>query len=289
MLYFVDHSVPCTQSSLSVSVLSPVAALVPTTSNSLTIQQVLEQTLPEDETPISSIEVSNLIDSPSIGCQIMDYTSEKDSSNNYSFAVSEDDSYHALTDDDSCDASYLQSVRDSADAFNQHYREKRADEESSLLAEPFSPEAFFSSIPLFNKLQKRPAMILPKLYSTDSSSDYQYEQANQCFTLEDHGVIMSNSKPSSTLLMHSSSQGVPIAPKPDPNAKVSCYVLVVPAPVYYENFTAQDSLQVQQQHPEDLPETSPTEAHLAVAKSNAIPDGKKYQMRFSPFPMTCSA
>ena len=254
---------------------SPVAALVPATSNSILIKQVLKQTRPEDETPTSSTEVPSLIDSPSIGCHIMNYANEKDSSNNYSFTVSEDDSYHALTDDDSCDASYLQSVSDSAVAFNQQYREKRADEESSLLAEPFSPEAFFSSIPLFNKLQKRPATILPKLYSTDSSSDYQFEQANQCFTVEDHGVIMSNSKPSSTHLIHSNSQGVSIAPKPDPNAKVSCYVLVVPAPLYYENFTPQDSLQIQQQHPEDLPETSPTDAHLAVTKTNATPEGKK--------------
>lgn len=263
---------------------------MPTTSNSVPIQQVLEQTLPEDKTLTSSIEVSNLIDSPSIGCQIMDYdASEKDCSNNYSFTVDQDESYYALTDEDSCDASYLQSVSDSAVAFNQQYREKRADEEFSLLAEPFSPEAFFSSIPLFNKLQKRSATILPKLCSTDSSSDYQYEQADQCFTIEDHGVILSRNKPSSTVLMHSSSQGVPIAPKPDPNAKVSCYVLVVPAPLYYENFTSQDSLQIQQQYPEDHPETSPTEAHLAVKKTDATPEGKKYQMRFSCFLTTCSA
>ena len=254
---------------------SPFAALVPVTSNSVLIQQVLEQTLPEDETPTSSVEVSNLIDSPFIGCQVMDYASEKDSSNNYSFAVGQDESFNALTDEDSCDASYLQSVSDSAAAFNQQYREKRTEEESFLLAESFSPETFFSSIPLFNKLQKRPSTILPKLYNVDSSSCFQHEQTDQCCTIEDHEVIMSNSKPSSTLLMHSGSQGVPIAPKPDPNSKVSCYVLVVPAPLYYENFTPQDSLQIQQQHPEDLPETSPTEAHLAVTKTDATPEGKK--------------
>ena len=239
------------------------------------MQQVLEQTLPEDETPTSSVEVSNLIDSPSIGCQVMDYANEKDISNNYSFAVGQDESYHALIDEDSCDASYLQSVSDSAVAFNHQYREKTAEEESFLLAEPFSPEAFFSSIPLFNKLQKRPATILPKLCNTDSSSYFQHEQTDQCCTIEDHEVITSNSKPSSTLLMHSSSQGVPIAPKPDPNAKVSCYVLVVPAPLYYENFTPQDSLEIQQQHPDDLPETSPSETHLAVTKTDATPEGKK--------------
>ena len=231
-----------------------------------------EQTLPEETTPTSNKEVSSVNHSPSIGCQVMDdYASEKECSNNYSFTVSQDDSYHALTDEDSCDTSYLQSVSDSAVVFNQQYQEKRAEEESSVVAEPFSPEAFFSSIPLFKKLPKRPAAILPKLYTTDSSSYYQYEQADQCFLIEDHGVIMSNSKPSSTLVMHGSNQGVPIAPKPDPNAKVSCYVLVVPAPLYYENFTPQDSLQIQQEKQED----SPTEAHLAVAKIDATPEGKK--------------
>ena len=252
-----------------------------TTNNSVPTQQVLEQTLSEEKTAISNREVSNLNDSPSLGCQVMDYASEKECSNNYSFTVSQDESYHALTDEDSCDASYLQSVSDSAVAFNQQYREKRAEEEFSLVAEPFSPEAFFSSIPLFNKLQKRPATILPKLYNTDSSSYHKYEQAEQCFTIEDHGVIMSNSKPSSTLVLHDSSQSVPIAPKPDSNAKLSCYVLVVPAPLYYENLTPQDSLKIQQEHQEDPPETSPTEDHLAVTKLDATPEGKIQQMRFS--------
>lgn len=262
---------------------------MPTTDNSVPTQQVLEQTLPEEKTPSSNMEVSNLNDSPSLGCQVMDYASEKDCSDNYSFTVSQGESYHALTDEDSCDASYLQSVSDSAVAFNQQYREKRAEEESSVVADPFSPEAFFSSIPLFNKLQKRPATILPKLYNTDSSSYYQHEQADQCFTIEDHGVIMCNSEPSSTHVLHGSSQSVPIAPKPDPNAKVSCYVLVVPAPLYYKNFTPQDNLQIQQQqHQEDLPVTSPTEAHLAVTKLDATPEGKKQQMRFSLFLRTCA-
>ena len=212
----------------------------------------------------------------------MDYASEKECSNNYSFTVSQDDSYHALTDDDSCDTSYLQSVSDSAAAFNQQYREKRADEGSCVVTEPFSPEAFFSSIPLFKKLQKRPAPILPKLYTTDSSSYYQYEQADQCFSTEDHGVIMSNSKPSSTLVIHGSNQGVPIAPKPDPNAKVSCYVLVVPAPLYYENFIPHDNLQIQQEQQEN----SPTEADLAVANIAATPEGMKCD--FPVFGMTCT-
>ena len=256
----VDCSTPCTQLSSPISALSPVAALVPPT------QQVQEQILPGKTAPTS---IPN--DSPSIGCQVIDYASEKDCSNNYSFTVSQEDSYHALLDEDSCDASYLQSVSDSAVAFNQQYREKRSEEESSVVAEPFSPEAFFSSIPLFKKLQKKPATILPKLYTTDSPSFYQYEQADQCFSKDDHGVIMSNSKPSSTLVMHGSNQGVPIAPKPDPNTKVSCYVLVVPAPLYYENCTPQDSLQIQQEHHED----SPTEAHFALANIGATPKGKK--------------
>ena len=261
---------------------------MPTTNNSVPTQQVLDQTLPEETTPTSNMEVSNLNDSPSIDYQIIDYTSEKECSNNYSFTVSQDENYHDLADEDSCDASYLQSVSDSAVAFNQQYREKRAEEDSSIVAEPFSPEAFFSSIPLFNKLQKRSATILPKLCNTDSTSSYQYVQADQCFSIQDHGVMMSNSESSSTLVLHGSNQGVPIAPKPDPNAKVSCYVLVVPAPLYYENFIPQDSLQMQQQCQEDLPETSPTEDHLAVTKLDATPDGKKQQMRFSLFLMICA-
>lgn len=269
-IFNVDHSVPCAQSSSSISASSPVAALVPTTNNSIPTQQVQEQTLLAETTPTSDKEVPNLNDSPSTGCQVMDYVSGKDCSNNYSFTVSQDESYHALTDEDSCDASYLQSVSDSAVAFNQQYREKKAEEEPSIVTEPFSPEAFLSSIPLIKKLQKRPATILPKLYTTDSSTYCQYEQADQCYSIEDHGAIMSNSKPHSTLVMHGNNQGVPIAPKPDPNAKVSCYVLVVPAPLYYENFAPQENLPLQQ---EDLPETSPTNAHLAITKIDATPEG----------------
>lgn len=236
---------PCSQPALSISTSSPVAALVPTTNESIPTQQLQEQTLLPDTTlsPCLDEEVPNVNDC--IGHQEMNNTC-KNSSNNYSFTVSQDDSYHILTDEDSCDASYLQSVTDSADAFNQHYQEKTdLEAESIKVAEPFSPEAFFASIPLFKQICKRPATILPKLSNTD------------------HGITI-----------HSSSQGVPIAPKPDPKSKVPCYVLVVPAPLYYEKFVSGESLELQQDHKDDVSETVPSDFHASLKEIGATPEGK---------------
>lgn len=264
---------------MSISVSSPVAGLVPTANQSISTQQLQEQTLLPETPPTTTEEVPNVHDSTtSFGYQVMSYVSGEDRRNNYSFTVHEDGSYHVLSDEDSCDASYLQSVSDSADAFNQQYREKRVVEESSTATESFSPEAFFSSIPLFKKLRKRPATILPKL-NTDSYSYCQYEHSDQFYSKESHAVIMSNSKPNSAVVMHSSHQGVPIAPKPDPNAKVSCYVLVVPAPLYYDNFVPQESLQLHQDHKEDVSETVSSEGHPALTEIEvSTPEGKSKQM-----------
>ncbi|XP_078360191.1 uncharacterized protein LOC144644550 isoform X2 [Oculina patagonica] len=266
-----DHSVPCQQSPLPITASSPVAALVPTTIESTPIQQLQEQTLLSETAPTSnSEEAPDVNDFTSIDNQVMSYGSGEDRSTNYSFTVSQDESYHVLTDEDSCDASYLQGVSDSADAFNQQYREKRDVEESSVVADSFSPEAFFSSIPQFKKLWKRPATILPKLSTTDSYSYRRYEHSDQYYSKESHGVIVSNSKPNSSIVMHSSSQGVPIAPKPDPNTK--CYVLVVPAPMYYENFVPQESPQLKQVHEDDRSETVPSEGHAALIEIEATPE-----------------
>lgn len=276
---------PCQQPPLSISASSPVAALVPTTNGSTATQQLQEQALLPETAPTCNEEVPNVNDFTSIGYQVMSYGSGEDRSN-YSFTVNQDDSYHVLTDEDSCDASYAQSVSDSADAFNQQYREKRDVEESSIVADSFSPEAFFSSIPLFKKLRKRPATILPKLNTTDSYSYCRYEHSDQQYSKESHGVIMSNSKPNSAIVMHSSNQGVPIAPKPDTNAK--CYVLVVPAPLYYENFVPHISPQLQQVHEDDISENVPSEAHPALIEIEATPEGKSKQMGFALFDLYCS-
>lgn len=265
MFCFEDHSVPCDdQSPMSISVSSPIAALVPTTNKSIPTQQLQEQSILSETGSTANEEVINLDGSSSVGYQVINYVSGDDiSNNNYSFTVSQEEDYNALTDEDSCDASYLQSVSDSANAFNQQYRDKRDVEESSTAAGPFSPEAFFSSIPLFRKLRKRPAAILPKL--TDASTNYC--QSDQLYSIGSHAV------PSFALVMQDSNQGVPIAPKPNPNAKVSCYVLVVPAPLYYDNFTAQENLQLQQDHHEDISETDPPEPHPAITEIETTPEG----------------
>ncbi|KAJ7321502.1 hypothetical protein OS493_034556 [Desmophyllum pertusum] len=278
-----DHSVPCDdQSPMSISVSSPIAALVPTTNKSIPTQQLQEQSILSETGSTANEEVTNLDGSSSVGYQVINYVSGDDiSNNNYSFTVSQEEGYNALTDEDSCDASYLQSVRDSANAFNQQYRDKRDVEESSTAAGPFSPEAFFSSIPLFRKLRKRPAAILPKL--TDASTNYC--QSDQLYSIGSHAV------PSFALVMQDSNQGVPIAPKPNPNAKVSCYVLVVPAPLYYDNFTAQENLQLQQDHHEDISETDPPEPHPAITEIETTPEatqlsnlGPMYPPEWTPQP-----
>ena len=277
MAYFKDHSVPCSQSPMSISASSPVAAVVPITNKGTPTQRLQEQTLTAETGLFSNDEEPNRSVSSSAGYQFLNYASEEEKGDNYfSFTVNQDNVYTAVIDEDSCDASYMQTVSDSANAFNEQYRVKRDMGESSILAEAFSPEAFFSSIPMFRKLsRKRPATILPKLNTTDPSGYRQYEPSDQSYSIAGHRVVMSHNKQNCALVVHNKSQGVPIAPKPDPNENISCYVLVVPAPLYYENFAPQESLWVQQDQQEDVVDIVPSKPHLAVTETKATSEGRK--------------
>lgn len=150
-----------------------------------------------------------------------------------------------LSEDDSCDASYLQSLSYAVKTFNEHYQNSRAEDESSSTVDSFSPEAFLSSIPLFKKLRnRRPANILPK----PNTAEYSIKGQHQHFLASSQRV--SSILPQQFSVVADVGHGVPIAPKPDPNTQVSCYVLVVPTPVYYENLVPQERLQLQHEQEE---------------------------------------
>lgn len=241
-----DQSVPCSQPSVTLSPSSPTVTLVPVTSQCTPkVKQQEQNPQQREDNVIVNKEITDLSDSSSVDHQIVNYFSGEGRSN-YHFAISQDQIY-ALPDEDSCDASYLQSASSySPNAFNQQYQDKREEDESRTTAE-FSPEAFFSSIPLFKTLKKKkPAAILPKL-PTD---------------------------PNITILFHDSNQGVPIAPRPDPNTKLSCYVLVVPAPLYYETIVPQETLLLQQDQPADMSVTVPLEYQEKITEIEATPEGK---------------
>ena len=233
-----DHSVPCSQSTTALCPSSPAASLVPTTNEGTPTQQLQEQSqIPERGNVTLNEDRVLLSDSSSADHQLTSDISGDGKINYYFPIVSQDQSY-GLTDEDSCDASYVQSISNSAVVFNQQYQDKREEDESVTSTNSFSPDAFFSSVPLFKKFRKKkPAANIPKLSITDPSTGSQHEQPDQCsnYLTSSHGGLILP-KPSFTVLLHDSNQGVPIAPRPDPNSSVqSCYVLVVPMSLYYEN------------------------------------------------------
>ena len=270
---FEDHNVPCILQETPISPSSPNAGLVPTTNRGPLTQQLQEQlVLPDKRNVNSSEEASHINNSFSAGDQLTNKISEEGKIN-FHFAIHQDEGC-ALSDEDSCDAACVQSITNAVNAFNQQYQDKREEDESSIAAaDSFSPQAFFSSIPLFKKLKKkRLAATLPKHSTTDEHSDQYCSDLPSIHALQ----IMSNSKPDFALLMHDSNQGVPIAPRPDPDNKVSCYVLVVPAPLYYETVIPQESIQLQQDQPEDtLSATASSESEDKVREvQEATPEGK---------------
>ena len=261
LFFLEDHHVPCSLlTEQTFSPLSPIAVLVPISTATPTQIPQKQNPLPERGGDSSENDLFTLSESSSVGHQLLKYTSGEEIGN-YHFVISQDQS-QGLSDDDSCDASYLQNVNNAVNSFNQQYQDKREEDGS------FSPKAFLSSIPLFKKLRKKtPAAILPKPKNTDPSGQYEHHLTGS------HRVpILPKIKPNFTALMHDSGHGVPIAPRPDPNTTVSCYVLVVPAPVYYENFVPQENLQLQQE--QCMSSTVPSEPQDKVTEIEATPDGK---------------
>lgn len=272
-----DHSVPCSQSTTAPCPPSPAASLVPTTNKSTPAQQLKEKSqVPERGNVTSNEDIVLLSASSSTAHQLINDVNGEGKLNYYFPIISQDQSY-GLSEEDSCDASYLQSISNSAVVFNQQYHDKREQDESLTAANSFSPDAFFSSVPLFKKLRKKkPAARLPKLSITDPSTGSQYEQSDQCssYLTSTHGGLILP-KPNFTVLLHDSNQGVPIAPRPDPNSSVSCYVLVVPAPLYYENFLVQESLQLQPLgQAEDMQPAVPPETQEKIIEIDTTPEGK---------------
>lgn len=250
---FTDHSVPCSQPEMTLSPSSPTAGLVPTTNKNTPTEESERQRL--------VTEVGNILSNEEAVVPLDDSSSAAsgEGRSNYHFPISQEQLY-AISDDESCDASFLQRISNSATAFNQQYQDKRDKGDSLTAGDSFSPEAFLSSIPLFKKRKRKKATTAhPRLSTTDSSTVSQDEQSDQCssYSTNSHGLILP--KPNYTVVLHDSSQGVPIAPRPDPNSNVPCYVLVVPVPLYYENSISQENL-LQPGQIEDLQETVPLDS-----------------------------
>lgn len=224
---------PCSQP--EITSVSPIAALVPTTNQRITTPMQLSQNLLPDKED-SENKVSSLSELSSVGDHLsMSYASKE--------GINQEE--QDLSEDDSWDASYLQRLSYAVKTFNEHYQNSKAEEESSSTADSFSPEAFLSSIPLFKKLSKRrPANILPK----PNTTEYSIRGQHQHFLTSSHGV--SSILPQQFSVVADVGHGVPIAPKHDPNTQVSCYVLVVPTPVYYENLVPKERLQLHHEQEE---------------------------------------
>ena len=225
---------PCSQP--EITSVSPIAALVPTANQRITTPMQLSQNLPPEKED-SENKVSLLSELSSVGDHLsMSYASKE--------GINQEEEQD-LSEDDSCDSSYLQRLSYAVKTFNEHYQNSKAEEESSSTADSFSPDTFLSSIPLFKKLSKRrPANILPK----PNTAEYSIRGQHQHILTSSHGV--SSILPQQFSVVADVGHGVPIAPKPDPNTQVSCYVLVVPTPVYYENLVPKERLQLQHEQEE---------------------------------------
>lgn len=227
---------PCSQP--EITPVSPIAALVPTANQIITTPIQLSQNLLPEKGD-SENKVSSLSELSSVGDHLSTSFTSKEGINQ--------EEEQDLSEDDSCDASYLQRLSYAVKTFNEHYQNSRAcaGDESSSIADSFSPEAFLSSIPLFKKLSKRrPANILPK----PNTTEYSITGQHQHFLTSSHGV--SSILPQQFSVVADVGHAVPIAPKPDPNTQMSCYVLVVPTPVYYENLVPKERLQLQHEQEE---------------------------------------
>ena len=173
-------------------------------------------------------------------------------------------------DGDSYHSQYSNNVGECVDDFNQQYQAKTTPKESTAAEGEFSPETFFSSIPSFNRNEKKQEAETKE--QTDKSAVQIHVEQNVNSPMRPSGLVISN--PHFALMRHSGCHGVPIAPKPDPNSKVSCYILVVPAPVYYEKFATRDSFPVRQEQPTD---NSLVAGELSnIGESVATPEGRFY-------------
>ena len=225
---------PCSQP--EITSVSPIAALVPTANQRITTPVQLSQNLPPEKED-SENKVSLLSELSCVGDHLSMSSASKEGINQ--------EEEQDLSEDDSCDSSYLQRLSYAVKTFNEHYQNNKAEEESSSTADSFSPDTFLSSIPLFKKLSKRrPANILPK----PNTTEYSIRGQHQHILTSSHGV--SSILPQQFSVVADVGHGVPIAPKPDPNTQVSCYVLVVPTPVYYENLVPKERLQLQHEQEE---------------------------------------
>ena len=137
---------PCSQP--EITSVSPIAALVPTANQRITTPMQLSQNLPPEKED-SENKVSLLSELSSVGDHLsMSYASKE--------GINQEEEQD-LSEDDSCDSSYLQRLSYAVKTFNEHYQNSKAEEESSSTADSFSPEAFLSSILGYRTLPTSPS------------------------------------------------------------------------------------------------------------------------------------
>ncbi|XP_068741848.1 uncharacterized protein [Montipora capricornis] len=265
-----DHSVPCNQLNTSVSPFSPIVALVPEPDKITPTQQTQAQSpVPEKSSvtikgeAVLSRECSHADEEP------VRLANEKERSS-YEFSISQDQGC-PISDDDSSDTSFLHM----ADAFNHQYQDKREKDNSSIASDSFPSDAFLSSISQFKNLRKRnPAAITPFPSMMDPPSSSLCEQSDHSSGCSSTSHRMVLPAADNTDEIHTSNPGTPDGQEwPHPNMQMSCFVLLVPMPMYFENcFLRESCPQIEEGQQENGPATVPSHSQ----------PGKITEPEFSP-------
>lgn len=266
-----DRSVPCSQANTSFCLGSDIVALVPETQTSTPQEQAQElRPLPEN-TGESTVtckeeEVHLYCDKELIT------NSNKVEETSYDFSTCKDQGYLVL-DKESPDVNYSHI----ASAFNQQYQGEGEMVDSLTVSESFSPEAFSTIPQLKNPRNQNSADVAPETSMSKSviSSSYEKSVESSSYPSCSHELISTQSEYTVDIQGNNLSESNTPSLQ-DPNTKMSCYVVIVPIPLYFENMVVQEScLQIEEAQVKD--KSAPVLLDSLPGKVTEIettPDGK---------------
>ena len=232
-----DHRVPCSQANSSFCLGSHIVALVSEIQRSTPQEQAQELSQLPENTEKSYVtskeeEVHCYTDKEVIT------NSNKPEETSYEFSTYKGQGYLVL-DDESSDVNYSLITS----AFNQRYQGEGEKVDSLTVNESFSPEASFPTIPqLKTPRNENSADVAPKTGISNSAISSSNEKSieSSSYTSSGHELISTQSE--YTVEIHGSNLSESNTRSlQDPNAKTSCYVVIVPIPLYFEHIVVQES------------------------------------------------
>ena len=228
---------PYSQAKTSFCLDSHVGTLVPETQRSTPQEHAQELSQLPENTEKSSVtskeeEVHCYTDKEVIT------NSNKQEQISYDFSTYKGQGYLVL-DDESSDVNYSLITS----AFNQRYQGEGDKVDSLTVNESFSPEASFPTIPqLKTPRNENSADVTPKTGISKSAISSSNEKSIESSSYTSSGYELISTQSEYTVEIRGSNLSESDTPSlQDPNAKTSCYVVIVPIPLYFEHIVAQES------------------------------------------------